>query len=230
MSRKAFTPIQLYKFIKFVYTNRNFILFIANTKKGRLDNWAYFECNKYKDYPKKVIELIKHQGSFRDHHIAIAHNVNTIELRIFSATLDDVMFFSYIQFCDSLYHFVINTHLKDLNPQSFINYVKSNKLRYPNLFYRLEKYKLSPEEKKQKQYIYKNKVEDRAVNNVINNVVNHVANNIAGNVAGSVVGSVVGNVANNRIENGATPRMYAPRLNIEDLTRTPIVQPLPPRE
>lgn len=63
---------------------------------------------------------------------------NTIEFRIFKATLDKLSFYKNIEFCDCLINFVKNKHKFQVNKSNFIKYIVENHTKYKMLHKFLE--------------------------------------------------------------------------------------------
>jgi hypothetical protein len=131
MSRKAFTPLQLYKFQLFIFQNIGFITFIGERQPN-----SYCSTSLSNALPK-VILLEK--GTYKDdtlrRKLVNNQNVHTIELRFFATNLAPASFYKNIEFCHALWRYTKNRSIRgsDLTPRSFIDFVSKNKREYPNL-------------------------------------------------------------------------------------------------
>ena len=131
MSKKAVGNFQLYKFLKFFYENKPFILKISQRAPDLLDEWASLRNQPLAQ--RKKIARIK-QDIYGSRYSAVnCQNDDTIEVRIFRGTLNPSSFFKNIEFLHALYLFTLDYPIKDMKPEKFIAYVSNHKKDYCNL-------------------------------------------------------------------------------------------------
>ena len=139
MSKDAFSTLQMYKFMKFIYENSKFTLFMSERTSRRLRTWAAI------DNPEdaSIIYKAKRKEGGYERHVAVAITPYTIEVRIFAGTMNERKFYKNIEFCDALFYFADNAGVKQITVPNFIQYVYKNRRQYPNLFKVVKTYKLS---------------------------------------------------------------------------------------
>ena len=131
VSRAALSFLGVGKMLVFVNdeTNRKFIECIAQRT-----------ANDYcKIYKKKMGDcMAQPTGRIEQHHEALnLQNNNTVELRIFKATLKPASFYKALEFTDALVHFCMagNFSIKDCRSvENFVKYVEQNKKDWPHLW------------------------------------------------------------------------------------------------
>jgi hypothetical protein len=130
LSKAAFGNYHLWKFLKFIYKldNRKFIYFISERSYECMNLWAKIGGNA-RLYGRA---RSKTQLNLDRHHAVNLRRKATVELRIFSGTLDSVKLWSRIEFTHALYEFTKIVQPCDLNENSFRKYLK-NKACYKNL-------------------------------------------------------------------------------------------------
>lgn len=131
ISREPLSYMQIGKMISFIHNpdNRAFIKDIA----GR-------DANTYSDYTVKKSEkhaMPQHCGTFNHYSAVNLTNPNTIEIRIFAATLDSVKFFANLEFCLALakYSFPSRESLQmSKDYKTFVKFISAHYKDYPNLY------------------------------------------------------------------------------------------------
>lgn len=133
LSKNHFTSLHLYKFLKFIYNNKNFVSNISPRT-----NKIYSE--QYSSYvpQDKIINLSKikiHNSSNSLRHRAVnLSNPDTVEIRVFNSTLNPKKIYKIIEFCVSLFYFTKNCSLNKNTSDEFIKFIKIHNKKYPNLF------------------------------------------------------------------------------------------------
>lgn len=137
LSKAAFGNYHLWKFLKFIYTkaNREWLVAFSNRTRNSMDNYAKPSC--YSSDNKKRAKK-KNQGDLSRHHAVNLSKPNTVELRIFSGTLDKIKLWAYIEFTKALFDFTKLTSAKKLKISNFVTYVTDHKKTYKNLVKSLE--------------------------------------------------------------------------------------------
>ena len=137
LSAAAFGDKTLFNFIKFIYSNKDFVFSLSERTEDKFNMWCRIgEGLNGKDCQKKF-ERIKEFPYESNKETAITSNMygKTIEVRIFAATLNPIHFWKNLEFCDCVYHFCkyINSS-EDTTVTNFINYLVNNKCKYRNLY------------------------------------------------------------------------------------------------
>jgi formylmethanofuran dehydrogenase subunit E len=129
ISKKAFSTLHLYKFMKFFYKNNDFIEFISQRRKEKLEEWA--------DNSKtgsNMVKKAKHKTGNNARYSAInLQPYATVEIRIFRGTLDVQSFRKNLEFLHALYGFTKKYGISGMIKTKFIEYVHKNKKQYKNL-------------------------------------------------------------------------------------------------
>lgn len=132
MSRAAFTQYHLYKFMRFIYGNKDFVKSISQRKQHDLDQWATLESE---DSRSNTALMRKARVIDGWRYSAVnTTNRNTVEIRIFKGTLKPESFFKNLEFLASLYHYSKVSHISKLTTADYAAFIKSNKKEFPALF------------------------------------------------------------------------------------------------
>lgn len=130
ISKKAFSTLHLYKFMKFFYNNDKFIQIISQRDNGRMDRWASNSATG-----DNIIEKAKNKKGNENRYSAInLQPRNTVEIRIFRGTLEAESFRKNIEFLHALYYFTKISGMSKLHMDLFIRYIENNKKQYSNLY------------------------------------------------------------------------------------------------
>ena len=137
-TKAAWTSLQIYKLIQFVYnpTNRSLISKIAGRKPGTY-------CQISSDDYDKSIKLAKEKRNLGSGHYSMI-NLNrkehsydnggkTIEFRMFRGSLEPYIFHKNLEFVQATYMFTRDYPKKDMFEGSFTKFILSNKKEYPCL-------------------------------------------------------------------------------------------------
>ena len=132
-SKKAFTKLHLYTFTKLILENEEFF----NQFAGRSTHYAKYT---YSERSEESLPVAYAKGkSNSDRYNAVNNqNKNTIEFRIFKASLNPKRLRNIIELCNALYDYtkmitVKNIVDKKLSITDFIVYVRANDIKYPEL-------------------------------------------------------------------------------------------------
>lgn len=128
MSKGAFTSLHLYKFMKFIYEEPSFTLFVSDRSRTLIRRWA--GLNRAGDTSIKYKALTKHGGPER--HVAVALTQHTVEVRIFKGVQTYSRFMKNMEFCEALFNFSRDNSVSDINRLNFVKYVMASK-QYPHL-------------------------------------------------------------------------------------------------
>jgi len=135
LSKKAFTSVQLYKFIDFVNKEKN-LNFISKIAGRSISTNGY--CKPFMDNcTVKVLAEIAKKKNNLDFHRYTAVNLtlpNTVELRIFKGTMSPNVFFRYQEFAHSLYTFTLENSIKKNSIKMYREFIRANKSIYTNMF------------------------------------------------------------------------------------------------
>lgn len=137
LSLAAFDDELLFRFIKFIYDNQEFTFTISERNRERFNAWCSLREVFNDEICQGLVRNIRSSCYFGRKAVAITGNLNgeTVELRIFSATLSPQHFWKNLEFCDCVYYFCkyVNSS-KDITVNNFINYLTFRKLKYKNLY------------------------------------------------------------------------------------------------
>jgi len=134
LSKKAFTSVHLYKFIDFINKQSN-LSFINKIAGRSITNNSY--CRPFQENcsVRTLAEIAKKKNNL-DFHRYTAVNLtlpNTVELRIFSGTLDPNVFFKYQEFAHSLYVFTLENSIQKNSVKKYRDFIRANKSIYINM-------------------------------------------------------------------------------------------------
>ncbi len=129
LSKAAFTTFHLYKFMKFVYSNRKFITYISErpASKYALD---------FDGSIKQEAKIMHKPKSNKARRVKVnICNTYTVELRFFAGVINLQSFLKNIEFAHCLFYFTKNNSLKKaLSVDVFKKYVELKDSKYPNLY------------------------------------------------------------------------------------------------
>lgn len=129
ISKKAFSTLHLYKFMKFFYKNNEFIEFISQRRKEKLQEWA----NNSNTGDNMVKKAKNKEGNGARYSAINLQPYNTVEIRIFRGTLDVQSFRKNLEFLHALYGFTKKHGMSEMTKIKFMNYVHKSKKQYKNL-------------------------------------------------------------------------------------------------
>ena len=136
LSKKAFSTIHLYKFLKMFYDPKHFD-FIKTISQRDCDTtrgccqWG--RDNEHIDNSKVINKAKVKRGGDRYTAVNIS-NRDTIEIRIFRGTLKIESFYKNIEFIMAVYNYTLECSINNTTPKHFINYVSNNRKSYKNLY------------------------------------------------------------------------------------------------
>lgn len=129
LSKDAFSTTHLYKFMKFVYENENFILLISQRQQAQLNTWANISYSK-----QGLVNRAKTKKNDSEEHsrryTACNLTSHTLEVRVFRGTLNVTSFHKNIEFLKALYDFTLMTGIKDINIKNFKTHILKNSKQY----------------------------------------------------------------------------------------------------
>jgi hypothetical protein len=128
MSKKAFTSLQLLKFLDFFNEYTEFVEVIARRK-------AKDYCKKFTDYRGvNLRKMAKDKGGTEKYTMVNLRPEYTIEIRIFKGVWTSDQLFYSLQFLDALFNLTrISTLKSPPTPDLLIAYVSKHKKIYPHL-------------------------------------------------------------------------------------------------
>jgi len=129
LSKAAFTTLHLYKFMKFIYKNKEFIEFISERKFSKyaknFDGSLKYEAKvKWKAVSKEARRV----------KVNLCNKL-TVGLRFFAAVTSENQLKKNMEFAHSLFYFTRDSKIKwSISPYRFKRYINKNKDIYPNLY------------------------------------------------------------------------------------------------
>ena len=127
MSKKAFSTLHLYKFLKMFFENQSFITTISRRKSSNLAQWASLQSDE------SIVYKARKKGCENRFTAVNLQNSDSVEVRIFRGTLSPVEFWRNIEFCKAVYEFTKDASIKDITTDEFCKYAVEHKKEYPNL-------------------------------------------------------------------------------------------------
>lgn len=139
MSRDAFTPMHLFKFLEFFQKHKQFIMVVS--QRGQENNYARIEYTLGRNPLNLALGTMEAEDRYRAVNLS---NDKTIEVRIFRGTLKKERFLKNLEFCESLYEFTMVYANSDCTLENYIKFVWSYKGDFPNLYaFLVERYKFA---------------------------------------------------------------------------------------
>lgn len=138
MSINSFSTLQLFKFLKLLYENRDFTLAISRRTASKFDYWGGVSNDGGADEASMRKKANDKHSYCKSTAVNMVHD-GTIEIRIFRSTLDPKGFFGNIEFCKAVYEFTKVATINKITVPNFIEYAKEHGGMYPNLMYLLER-------------------------------------------------------------------------------------------
>ena len=130
MSLDAFTNLQLMKFMRFFYRNKEFITAIARRPPGKLGQWAEMRTPKKGSVQRYAMKKTGGVGVGR-----AALNVDgskTVECRIFRSTLSPTAYYGNVEFLQALFDYTKTCGIHQLQFDRFMGYAHDRSSAYKN--------------------------------------------------------------------------------------------------
>jgi len=127
LSKKAFSTLHLYKFLKMFFENQEFITIISRRRSNSLDQWASLQSDE------SIVYKARTKNNTQRYTAVNLQNDESVEVRIFRGTLSPVGFWRNVEFCKAVYEFTKIASIRDVSKDKFCNYVVEHKKEYPNL-------------------------------------------------------------------------------------------------
>ena len=127
MSKKAFSKLHLYKFLRFFRENTAFVAKISQRTSENLDQWSTLNSDE------SILYQAKH-GKTCERYVAVNLGPpDTVEIRIFRGNLLETAFRKNLEFCKALFDFTAVSSSSSLTAIHFHKFVVKNKKQFPNL-------------------------------------------------------------------------------------------------
>ena len=130
LSKVAFGHVHLYKFMQLFYNNPTLSMLLSQRTTQSFVQWACPYTEKFEMYSRACA---KSQGRRSRHDAVNISHRPTIELRIFSGTLNPLVFHKNIETTLAAYRYTTDTTIQDTGSATFVSYVKDNSYLYPCL-------------------------------------------------------------------------------------------------
>jgi len=127
LSKKAFSTLHLYKFLKMFFENQEFIAIISRRRSGNLNRWASLQSDE------SIVYKARTKNNTQRYTAVNLQNDESVEVRIFRGTLSPVGFWRNVEFCKAVYEFTKTASIRDISKDKFCDYVVEHKKEYPNL-------------------------------------------------------------------------------------------------
>jgi hypothetical protein len=136
ISNRNFSTLDIYKLLRFFYSNRLFLLQVSQRKEKYFDQWSALDHNTREDLKRKAKE--KYSGN-KYEALNLTHSYS-MECRIFRGTLHYPSLMKNIEFVHAAGMFAKQASLKTcVSKEAFKSYVSENKKLYHNLQLFLQK-------------------------------------------------------------------------------------------
>ena len=130
LSKKAFTDLHLYKFMKFFYENPRFVWKFSQRKLSNFNRWSTLTEDN-----QPIMQKVKEKQNPSRYIAVNLNNNHTVEIRIFRGTLKKEGFLRNVEFCHAVFEFTKNASLQKANNlNDFYTFVSMNKTKYSNLY------------------------------------------------------------------------------------------------
>lgn len=126
MSRSEFSPLQLYRFIKFLNYNKKFSCFMSERVSTRGGSGLSMPSyTKFIGGDEAIIKTVSRKGNLIERYsIVNLGNEHTVEVRMFQSTLNYETFMKNIQLCKALFEYSkYSTNTNDSNLDKFFEFV-----------------------------------------------------------------------------------------------------------
>lgn len=146
LDKGAFTRLHLYKFMKLIYDNKQFVIDISERNKDKLELYAGIDKENV-SLPEKAKadsnfiprETRRAQGDDEGHYVAVnLIKDSTVELRIFRGCLEEDRLMKNMEFVKALYEFSRITAIRNITVPVFCDWVEGRAHTYKNLHRFLE--------------------------------------------------------------------------------------------
>lgn len=128
LSRKAFTPMHLYRFLRFFYRNAPLIAMTSRRARHNLDQWASLRLNATE------VKLVKRTASQTRYTAVNLQNENTVEIRVFRGTLSPDGFWMNLEFVQSAFEFTRTAGARAMTESQYLRYVEKHRKSYKHLY------------------------------------------------------------------------------------------------
>jgi hypothetical protein len=132
MTKNAFQPFQLYKFLKFFYEEKNkpFVYVMAGRKAT---SYSIISKKDVENLPK-VAKNKKNEPAEGSHYHAVnLNNHDTVEVRLFKGLTEPFEFHKNIEFLMALFEFSRDHKPTQMNGKKFTKYATAHAKRFPCL-------------------------------------------------------------------------------------------------
>lgn len=130
VNKSALSPLTLGKLLVFVNNPDNLCLLSTIAQRPIADNgW----CDIHPATYNTVGKAGKH-GNQSGKYSAVNVTYNTVEFRIFNSNLLPERIIKNLEFCESLIKWCRTVSVRDLNSETYVQYVRDNAKQYPALF------------------------------------------------------------------------------------------------
>lgn len=137
LSKKAFDEHHLYKFMKMIYGFPSFTRLISQRNDNNLRRWATINGDCTKNLKQKAKD--KCNNGMRNIAVNLDGSYNTVEIRLFRGTLNEMAFWKNIEYIQALLEFTANAKVKELSIKNYLSYIYVKKHEFCNLYNWLKK-------------------------------------------------------------------------------------------
>ena len=137
MSRKAFTDVHLFKFLKFFFENHDFMYIISQRDNYSTQRSCQWGKRRGRKDQKTLLKKTKEKGTGDHGNRFTAVNLEspgTYEVRIFRGTLKASSFMKNVEFCKAAYDFTGSSGISHVKIPEFKQYVSDRQKVFSNLF------------------------------------------------------------------------------------------------
>jgi len=127
LSKKAFSTLHLYKFLKMFFENQEFITIISRRRLSKLERYASLQSDESIVYKAKI------KNNTERYTAVNLQNEESVEVRIFRGTLSPVGFWRNVEFCKAVYEYTKIASIKDISADKLCDYIMNQQKEYPNL-------------------------------------------------------------------------------------------------
>lgn len=134
MSRKAFTTLHLYKFIRFFYDEKHEPFIYKISQRDEKSTSGSCQWSGHRDMEKtKKWSAVKIKENELSRYTALNCTKSTIECRIFRGTLNKMSFAKNIEFLVSVYEYTRHESIKNISIEGYLMFLKKSGTEYQNV-------------------------------------------------------------------------------------------------
>ncbi len=131
VSKREFTRMHLYKFMKFFYQNQSFIKKVSQRTKTTFNRWSSFN---HDDDTLSLAKKARYKNQNCNKYVGVnLLNNDTVEIRVFRGTMKPRTFWKNLEFVRGLIEWTRDVSIKELTIENFKKFIARNPKEYNNI-------------------------------------------------------------------------------------------------